>query len=333
MDPIAPSLRANVDHRIPHTDGLRIKDLIPPHQPQRKRIQQRIPRVTRLKPRLSTKIRHPKTVPIPRHAMHHTSRDLVIPPPQRLIRLRLIQRPKPQRIHHRQRPRIHRKNIPQNPADTRSRALIRLDVARMIVRLNLERTSPPIPHIDDPGILPRPLHHAARPGLSLAARRQPLQMHPRRLIRAMLRPHHRKNPQLSQRRRASQRRFNPRVFIRGDAVLLEQRRGNRSWRGGCGSELGAELAYWAWLAIKIVARSAPSATTPNLTAAPAPPGPTSPHPPPPHTHSPETPSAPPPAKPPSARVVLEDELPQSLIPSRRSRPNFASASPSGTGAA
>ena len=81
--------------------------------------------------------------------MHHASRNLVIPPPQRLIRLRLIQRPKPQRIHHRQRPRIHREDVPQNPAHTRSRALIRLDIARMIMRLDLERASPPIAHVDD----------------------------------------------------------------------------------------------------------------------------------------------------------------------------------------
>ena len=60
--------------------------------------------------------------------MHNTSRDLMISPPQRNIRLSLIQRPKPQRIHHRQRPRIHRKDIPQNPANTRCRALIRFDL-------------------------------------------------------------------------------------------------------------------------------------------------------------------------------------------------------------
>ena len=36
------------------------------------------------------------------------------------------------------------------------------------MRLDLERTGPPIAHIDDPCVLARPLHHTTRPGLSLA---------------------------------------------------------------------------------------------------------------------------------------------------------------------
>src|SRR5437879_7482997 len=117
----------------------------------------------------------------------------------------------------------------------------------MIVRLNLERTSPPIPHIDDPGVLPRPLHHAARPRRSLAARWQPLQMHPRRLIRAVLRPHDRKNPQLGQRRDTSQSSLDPRIFVRGDAVLLKQRRGNRSWGGSLDQGLNLRIGHGSLL--------------------------------------------------------------------------------------
>src|ERR1700754_2049620 len=59
----------------------------------------------------------------------------------------------------------------------------------------------------------------------------------------MLRPHHRKNPQLRQGRRSPKSLFNPRIFIRGDAVLLEQRRGNRSWRGSLDGALGGSQ-HW-----------------------------------------------------------------------------------------
>ena len=72
------------------------------------------------------------------------------------------QRPKAQRIHHRHRSRAHRKNVPQNPAHARSRALVGLDVAGMVVALDLERARPAIAHIDDPGVFSRPLQH--RPG-------------------------------------------------------------------------------------------------------------------------------------------------------------------------
>src|SRR5882672_8344417 len=98
-------------------------------------------------------------------------------------------RPEPQRVHHRHRPRAHRENIAQNAAHSRSRALKRLNKGRMIMRLDLERAAPTVPDIDDAGILSRPLEH------QLAARRQPLQMDARRLVRAVLTPHHAENAQ------------------------------------------------------------------------------------------------------------------------------------------
>ncbi len=69
VDSVAARLRADVDHRIAHAGRLGVKDLVALHQPQRKRIQQRIARVTSLKPRLAAKVRNAKTVPISGHAV------------------------------------------------------------------------------------------------------------------------------------------------------------------------------------------------------------------------------------------------------------------------
>ena len=66
----------------------------------------------------------------------------------------------------------------------------------MIVRLDLESARPAVADVDDAGILSRPLHH------QLAARGQALQVNARRLVRAVLAPHHAENAEFGQRRLA-----------------------------------------------------------------------------------------------------------------------------------
>ena len=59
----------------------------------------------------------------------------------------------PKRSEFRQnRPRAHRENIADDPADAGGRALERFDRARMIVALDLERDRPAVADIDDAGI-------------------------------------------------------------------------------------------------------------------------------------------------------------------------------------
>ncbi len=99
-------------------------------------------------------------------------------------------RPEAQRIHDRHRPCAHRKNVAQYAANAGRGALERLDKRRMIVRFDLERACPAVADVDDAGVLARSLYH------QLAARGQPLEMHPRRLIGAMLAPHDAENAQL-----------------------------------------------------------------------------------------------------------------------------------------
>ena len=102
-------------------------------------------------------------------------------------------RPEAQRIHHRDRPRAHGENVAQNSADAGGRALKRFDERRMIVRLDLEGAGPAVANVDDAGVLARPLQH------ELAARGQALQVHARRLVGAVLAPHHAEDAEFGER--------------------------------------------------------------------------------------------------------------------------------------
>ena len=85
------------------------------------------------------------------------------------------------------RPRAHRENVAQNPADAGRRSLKRLDKTGMIVRFDLERDRVSAADVDDARVLARPHQHA------IALGRQLLQMDARALIRAVLAPHHRED--------------------------------------------------------------------------------------------------------------------------------------------
>ncbi len=69
------------------------------------------------------------------------------------------------------------------------------------MRFDLESRTPTVTNVNDAGILAGGYNDA------LAGGWQPLQMNSRRLVRAMFRPHDRKNAQLDKRRLAAQQRL------------------------------------------------------------------------------------------------------------------------------
>src|SRR5260370_32123767 len=93
----------------------------------------------------------------------------------------------------------------------------------MIVRLDFERAGPTVANVDDAGIFPWPLHH------QLAARWQALQVNARRLIGAVLAPHHTENAEFGPRRLASaEQLLDFFEFFRSEAVLPDHLRRNGS---------------------------------------------------------------------------------------------------------
>src|SRR5208282_3107876 len=117
-----------------------------------------------------------------------------------------------ERVHARHRPRAHREYVAQDSTDAGRRALVRLDERRMVVAFDFEDRRPAVADVDRAGILARPLHH------QLALRRQLSQVTTRRLVRAMLRPHHREYAQLGVSRGAADDLFDPAILVGRESV-------------------------------------------------------------------------------------------------------------------
>ena len=157
MNAIAPGLGANVDHRIAFSSGARVENFILANQPHGECIHKRIARVTRLELGFATQVRHAEAVSVGGDSADHAFEDRVI-----FVQFRLrdnswsdgrLVRPavaKPggmstvspdegvrgsmgrnwseaQRVHHRDWPRAHGENVPQDSPYTGSCALEWLD--------------------------------------------------------------------------------------------------------------------------------------------------------------------------------------------------------------
>jgi len=234
VDAVASGLGAYINYRIALTRRASIKDLVAADQTERKCVNQRIAGVARLKLHLAAKIGDAETIAVRSHAGNHALHDRVI-----LMNLRLrsagalarvlgsLNRSKAQRVHYRDRPRSHGENIAQNSADASGRSLKRFYKRRVIVRLDLESARPTIADINDASIFPWPLHN------QLAACGQTFQVNARRLIGAVLAPHHAENSEFGPRGLASaEKLLDFFEFFRSEAVLPDHLRRNGSNRRG-----------------------------------------------------------------------------------------------------
>src|ERR1700761_6705827 len=132
----------------------------------------------------------------------------------------MLRRAEAQGVEARDRPRPHGEDIAQDTADASGRALIRLDVARVVVALHLEHHRLPVTDVDDAGVLARALDHPRRLG------RQPPEMDARGLVRAMLVPHRGKDPKLGEARHPADQLENALIFVRLEAVASYEFRGD-----------------------------------------------------------------------------------------------------------
>src|SRR5215212_2689783 len=133
-----------------------------------------------------------------------------------MARLGMLRRAKGQRVEAGDRSGAHGENIAQNASHARCSALIRLDVARMIVTLHLEHDRLAVANVDHAGILAGTLDHPGRPG------RQPPQMKPRRLVRAVLVPHRREYPEFGEARHPGDELENALILVRLQAMTGDE---------------------------------------------------------------------------------------------------------------
>src|ERR1700733_4223547 len=97
----------------------------------------------------------------------------------------------------------------------------------MIVRLDLKGASPAVANVDDAGILAGTLQH------EFATRGQTFQMHARRLVRAVLAPHHAEDTEFGEGRLAlAEKLLDLLVLLGCEAVLPEGLRRKGKGQGG-----------------------------------------------------------------------------------------------------
>ena len=152
--------------------------------------------------------------------------------------LRMARIAEGERVEASDRPRAHREDIAQNAADAGRRALIRLDIARMVVALHLEYHREPVADVDDARILARPLDHPRRLG------RERAQMDFRGFIRAVLVPHRRENAELGECRHAADELEDARVFVGLERVLGDKYRRDGGFVADHGPVWAHEVTSW-----------------------------------------------------------------------------------------
>ena len=138
-------------------------------------VDQRVALVRRVEDELAADRRHAHAVAVAADAAHDAVDEVARP------RVRWVA--EAERVEDRDRAGAHREDVAQDAADAGRRALVRLDGARVVVRLDLERDRQAVADRDDAGVL------AGARDDALAGSRQRPQERLRALVRAVLAPH------------------------------------------------------------------------------------------------------------------------------------------------
>src|SRR5262249_32424849 len=132
VDAVAAGAGAHVDHRVTDARGLSVEDIFLLAYAEGENVHQRVAIVAGLENAFSADGRHPEAVAVVRDAADHTGEDASVA----CAGLRIIKAAEAEGVHHCDRPRTHGKDVAEDTAHTRGRALERLDEAGVIVRLD-----------------------------------------------------------------------------------------------------------------------------------------------------------------------------------------------------
>src|SRR5262249_11393773 len=211
VNSVASGLGAHINEWIARSFGAASEDPVPRNDPDVHDVDEDVGVVTGMKRRLAAQSRYADAVAVSRNAPH----DAV----DQMFHARRGEVAEPQRVQRSDRPRSHREDVSQDPADARRRTLVRLDEGGMVVRLHFECDGEAVSDVDDARVLSRPLNDARSRG------REPLQMDPRGLVGAVLAPHGRENAELDQTRLAAENLQDPLILLLRGVVL-----GDELWR-------------------------------------------------------------------------------------------------------
>ena len=140
-------------------------------------IDERVAAVTGREAELAAHGRHPHRIAIAGDAPDDAVEDPTAPG--------VLERAHEERVHEGDGPGAHGEDVTQDPTDPCGRPLLRLDRRRMVVALDPHGDRDAVADVDDAGVLARSDEYMGALG------GQPAKVNPRRLVRAMLAPHHR----------------------------------------------------------------------------------------------------------------------------------------------
>ena len=204
-DAVAAGGRAVQDHPVPDAPGPGQMQVLVPQNADTQRVDQRVTEVAAVEDDLAADVGQAQAVAVAADPGHHAR--------QHPRGVRLAQRAEPERVHHPDRPSPHGQDVADDAPDAGGRTLVRLDIAGVVVRLDLEGHRVAQADVHHPGVL-------ADPGQEPAARGLPrqvaelTQVHLGGLVRAVLGPHHRVHGQLGRGRPPVQNLPNPGVLVR-----------------------------------------------------------------------------------------------------------------------
>ena len=175
--------------------------------PQAQHVHQRVTLIGFVKIDFPADRRDADAIPVVGNTCNYPAEE---PPVTSGISLLRLNRPKPKRVQEKHRTGTHREDISNDSPYPRCSTLEGLYSAGMVVAFHFEGHGPTIPNVDDTRVLFASLDQNLRPG-----RRKFPEFAFCVLVRAVLAPHHRKNPELCEVRIALQDRSDPLIFFVG----------------------------------------------------------------------------------------------------------------------
>ena len=221
-DAVEPGARAEQDDLVAGARGERQVQVLLAQHADAQRVDQRVAGVAGVEDGLAADVGQAQRVAVAADAADHAV--------EHAAGVGGVGGAEPQLVHHRDRPRAHGHDVADDAADAGGRALVGLDVGRVVVRLDLEGDGPAVADVDDAGVLADAGQHAGAHlvggGLAEVA-----QVHLGRLVGAVLAPHHRVHGQLGVGRPAAQDVADPLVLVVFETQLAERLRLVRGGRG------------------------------------------------------------------------------------------------------
>src|SRR5215469_1456058 len=205
MDAVTTGFRTDIHHKVARTGCGRIEDPVGSGEADAHCVDQNIAVIGGVELALAAYGRHADAIPIPADPRYDTGQEV---PSKRMVRAA-----EAQRVEDRNRSRPHCKDIAQNATHTCRGALIRFDKRGVIVALDLENDSVAVADVDDAGILARAANNLR------SCSGQCLEPDLRRLVRAVLAPHHREYAELGDVGRAAEKLDRALEFLVGQPVL------------------------------------------------------------------------------------------------------------------